>query len=110
MVITRLSKWFGIELHCVSTDRVSDLAAIEWLHSQRLITGYLVVMGGDQPHNKRSRNTGACKRVISFISSAVPSGSGAFQMPTRPSSASSSSSAAASTLRGGEGPISETLQ
>ena len=42
-----------------------------------------------------------------FFSSAVPSGSGAFQMPTRPSSA------AASTLRGGgggEGPISETLQ
>ena len=34
-----------------------------------------------------------------MISSAVPSGSGAFQMPTRPSS--SSSSAAASTLRGG---------
>ena len=54
MVITRLSKWFGIELHCVSTDRVSDLAAIEWLRSQRLTTGYLVVMGGDQPHNKRS--------------------------------------------------------
>ena len=43
MVITRLSKWFGIELHCVSTDRVSDLAAIEWLRSQRLTTGYLVV-------------------------------------------------------------------
>ena len=40
----------------------------------------------------------------SLFSSAVPSGSGAFQMPTRPSassSASSSSSAAASTLRGG---------
>ena len=55
MVITRLSKWFGIELHCVSTDRVSDLAAIEWLRSQRLTTGYLMVMGGDQPHNERSR-------------------------------------------------------
>ena len=54
MVITRLSKWFGIELHCVSTDRVSDLAAIEWLRSQRLTTGYLVVMGGHQRHNKRS--------------------------------------------------------
>ena len=54
MVITRLSKWFGIELHCVSTDRVSDLAAIEWLRSQRLTTGYLVIMGGDQPYNKRS--------------------------------------------------------
>ena len=67
MVITRLSKWFGIELHCVSTDRVSDLAAIEWFRSQRLTTGYLVIMGGDQPHNKTSRNTGACKRVISFI-------------------------------------------
>ena len=34
-----------------------------------------------------------------FFSSAVPSGSGVFQMPTRPSS--SSSSASASTLRGG---------
>ena len=55
MVITRLSKWFGIELYCVSTDRVSDLAAIEWFRSQRLTTGYLVVMGGDQPHNERSR-------------------------------------------------------
>ena len=54
MVITRLSKWFVIELHCESTDRVSDLAAIEWFRSQRLTTGYLVVMGGDQPHNKRS--------------------------------------------------------
>ena len=42
-----------------------------------------------------------CERLINFISSAVPSGSGAFQMPTRPSSASSASSAAASTLRGG---------
>ena len=41
-----------------------------------------------------------------FFSSAVPSGSGTFQMPTRPSSS------AASTLRGGggEGPISETLK
>ena len=41
-----------------------------------------------------------------FFSSAVPPGSGAFQMPTCPSSS-------ASTLRGGgggEGPISETLQ
>ena len=55
MVITRLSKWFGIELYCVSTNRVSDLAAIEWLRSQRLTTGYLVVMGGDQPRNQRSR-------------------------------------------------------
>ena len=55
MVITRLSKWFGIELYCVSTNRVSDLAAIEWLRSQRLTTGFLVVMGGDQTHNKRSR-------------------------------------------------------
>ena len=37
-----------------------------------------------------------------LFSSAVPSGSGAFQMLTRPSSsASSSASAAASTLRGG---------
>ena len=46
---------------------------------------------------------------ISFVvSSAVPSGSGAFQMPTRPSSASEAASAA-SNLRG-EGPISETLQ
>ena len=54
LVITCLSKWFGIELYCVSTDRVSDLAAIEWFRSQRLTTGYLVFMGGDQPHNKRS--------------------------------------------------------
>ena len=46
---------------------------------------------------------------IRLFSSAVPSGSGAFQMPTRPSSASSSSVSSASTLRG-EGPISETLQ
>ena len=38
--------------------------------------------------------------TFSLFSSAVPSGSGAFQMPTRPSS-SSASSAAASTLRGG---------
>ena len=43
MVITRLNKWFGIELYCVSTDRVSDLAAVEWFGSQRLTTGYLVV-------------------------------------------------------------------
>ena len=43
--------------------------------------------------------------TFSLFSSAVPPGSGAFQMPTRPSS-----SASASTLRGGEGPISETLQ
>ena len=39
-----------------------------------------------------------------LFSSAVPSGSGAFQMPTRPSSAAAaSSSAAASTSRGGGG-------
>ena len=37
-----------------------------------------------------------------FFSSAVPSGRGAFQMPTRPSSAASAASAvSASTLRGG---------
>ena len=49
---------------------------------------------------------------VYLFSSAVPSGSGACQMPTRPSSASSSSAAssAASTLRGGGGPISATLQ
>ena len=35
--------------------------------------------------------------TFSLFSSAVPSGSGAFQMPTRPSASSS----AASTLRGG---------
>ena len=67
MVITRLSKWFGIELHCVSTDRVSDLAAIEWFRSQRLTTGYLVVMGGDQRTIKEVENTGACKRATSLI-------------------------------------------
>ena len=44
-------------------------------------------------------------RYPMFFSSAVPTGSGAFQMPTRPSSVS----AASSTFRG-EGPISETLQ
>ena len=50
--------------------------------------------------------------TFSLFSSDVPSGSGAFQMPTRPSSLASASSSAASTLRGGggEGPISETLQ
>ena len=40
------------------------------------------------------------KSLAQLFSSAVPSGSGAFQMPTCPS-ASSASSAAASTLRGG---------
>ena len=47
-----------------------------------------------------------------LFSSAVPPGSGAFQMPTRPSSsaASAAASASASTFKGGEGPISETLQ
>ena len=67
MVITRLSKWFGNELHCVSTDRVSDLAAIEWFRSQRLTTGYLLVMGGDQPHNERSQIYRGNQGVISFI-------------------------------------------
>ena len=42
---------------------------------------------------------GSATRII--FSSAVPSGSGAFQMPTRPSSSASASSSAASTLRGG---------
>ena len=52
------------------------------------------------------------KVTFSLFSSAVPPGSGAFQMPTHPSAAAAS----ASTLRGGggggggEGPISETLQ
>ena len=67
MVITRLSKWFGIELHCVSTDRVSDLAAIEWFRSQRLTTGYLMVMGGDQPHHEISQKYTGNQGVISFI-------------------------------------------
>ena len=44
-----------------------------------------------------------------IFSSAVPSGSGAFQMPTRPLSSAVAASSAASTLRG-EGPISETLK
>ena len=44
MVITRLTKWFVIELYCVSTDRVSDLVTIEWFCSQRLTTCYLVVL------------------------------------------------------------------
>ena len=50
--------------------------------------------------------------TCTIFSSAVPSSSRVFQMPTRPSSSASSassSSAAASTLRG-KGPISETLQ
>ena len=38
---------------------------------------------------------------IYIFSSAVPPGSGAFQMPTRPSSSASASAASASTLRGG---------
>ena len=38
--------------------------------------------------------------TFSLFSSAVPPGSGAFQMPTRPSS---SASVSASTLRGGKG-------
>ena len=37
----------------------------------------------------------------SIFSSAVPPGSGAFQMPTCPSSSASAASASASTLRGG---------
>ena len=32
MVITRLNKWFGIELHCASTDRVSDLEICLHVH------------------------------------------------------------------------------
>ena len=36
-----------------------------------------------------------------FFSSAVPSGRGAFQMPTRPSSSAAASAVSASTLRGG---------
>ena len=51
--------------------------------------------------------------LISLFSSAVPRGSGAFQMPTRPSAAASAVSTAAalsaSTLMG-EGPISKTPQ
>ena len=43
-----------------------------------------------------------CLVQCKFFSSAVPPGSGAFQMPTCPSSAASASAAAsASTLRGG---------
>ena len=42
-----------------------------------------------------------CDSVRPIFSSAVPPGSGAFQMPTCPSSSSSSASSAASTLRGG---------
>ena len=43
--------------------------------------------------------------TFSLFSSAVPPGSGAFQMPTCPSSSASSSASAssASTLRGGKG-------
>ena len=52
------------------------------------------------PHSFAIRLSFLCD----LFSSAVPPGSGAFQMPTRPSS----SAASVSTLRG-EGPISETL-
>ena len=54
-------------------------------------------------------NTKDLVKICDFFSSAVPPGSGAFQMPTCPSSSASAASASASTLRG-EGPISETLQ
>ena len=54
------------------------------------------------------RNSAHFHKELYIFSSAVPSGSGAFQMPTRPSSSSASSSSAsaasssaASTLRGG---------
>ena len=43
-----------------------------------------------------------CSNDMFIINSAVPSGSGVFQMPTCPSS-SAASAAAASTLRGGGG-------
>ena len=45
---------------------------------------------------------------VEVFSSAVPSGSGAFLMPSCPSSVCPS--VRPSRLRGGEGPISETLQ
>ena len=57
-------------------------------------------------HGRGSVSVGTANKKV--FSSAVPPGSGAFQMPTRPS-ASASAAASASTLRG-EGPISETLQ
>ena len=60
---------------------------------------------GQSRSDKADRLTvGACKLLIhnvcSIFSSAVPSGSGAFQMPTHPSASSSSAS---STLGGGGG-------
>ena len=71
---------------------------------------FVVFLGGF-PSRCQNLSSGAIRPGGLLFSSAVPSGSGAFQMLTRPSSsAASSSSAAASTLRGGEGPISETLQ
>ena len=63
MVITRLDKWFGIELYCVSTDRVSDLAVIEWFRRQRLTTGYFVTLEVDQPRNKRFHNKGISRHL-----------------------------------------------
>ena len=45
--------------------------------------------------------TGIASIFDLLFSSAVPPGSGAFQMPTCPSSSASAASASASTLRGG---------
>ena len=55
---------------------------------------YLHILGANQLYNHCR-----CATYLSFFSSAVPTGSGAFQMPTCPSL----SSAAASTLGGGGG-------
>ena len=67
--------------------------------------GHILIIKGPSNVNQNGQYCNI-SIVTYFISSAVPSGSGAFQMPTRPLSAE-----AASTLRGGGGgPISETLQ
>ena len=66
---------------------------------------FVVFLGGF-PSRYQNLSSGAIRPGGLLFSSAVPPGSGAFQMPTRPSSsalAASAASALASTLRGGGG-------
>ena len=63
-------------------------------------TDFNFIFGQFSVARKLILNGGAIRPIgLLFVSSAVPPGSGAFQMPTRPSS---SAAAAASTLRGGK--------
>ena len=66
---------------------------------------YIEYLYSNKAINKNDNVVAKQEEVATVFSSAVPPGSGAFHMPTRPSS----SAASASTLRG-EGPISEMLQ